>query len=276
MKRKTDFKSMALLIASVLAIIAVCSFLIGGTRTKEDTKKPDVEIPEVSVGSELPPTNGYISFLGDSITTYEGWSNNADYNSTIGNNGVYYNSSKMDVTDTWWYQVAKEAGYGLCVNNSWDGARVTDTKEGIPSGLERASQLHNDNLGITPDVIIVYLGTNDIANEIDDDTVKNEFLNMMADIVTNYPDAKIYACGVLPESRNVDDMGSLEYFNLKASEFAGTSDLLDYTFIDLNSLIPDWDYTTDTFVDGELRVHPTAEGMDKITEAVLSVIQVEG
>lgn len=279
MKTKLNFKSIALIILSLLAVLAACSLLISGTRSEKAPEKPDVELPEITVGSDLTPTNGYISFLGDSITTYEGWSNNADYNSTIGENGVYYDSSKMDVTDTWWHQVAKEAGYGLCVNNSWDGARVTGTKEGIPSGPDRASKLHNDNLGIRPDVIIVYLGTNDLANGIDagyigDNVGFSSFLDvMLCTIDSNYPDAEVYVCTLLPESRTEGREVELQAYNEVIKD---VTELNYYNVIDLYTLIPDWDYTTDTFVDGTLRVHPTAEGMDKITEAVLSVIQSEG
>ena len=52
-------------------------FKIEGYRTTEDKR------PENS-------DKKYISFMGDSISTYEGWSNGTSYNSTIGGNKVWY------------------------------------------------------------------------------------------------------------------------------------------------------------------------------------------
>ena len=113
-----------------------------------------------------------ISFLGDSITTFNGWSNNATMNTTIADNGCYYTGAKLPVNDTYWKRVLNALDMTLCVNNSWNGGRVTDTKADIPSGVTRASQLHNDRKNIKPDVIIVYMGTNDLANNISLDAFK--------------------------------------------------------------------------------------------------------
>ena len=48
-----------------------------------------------------------ISILGDSISTFQNWSNNTSYNSTIGSNAVYYKGSRdgfTAVSETWWMQ----------------------------------------------------------------------------------------------------------------------------------------------------------------------------
>ena len=76
-----------------------------------------------------------ISILGDSVSTYTDYSNNIKYNTTIGNNSVYYNNYKEDrhpvhmsltLEDTWWMQVIEELDLQLCVNNSWSGSRIYD------------------------------------------------------------------------------------------------------------------------------------------------------
>lgn len=59
--------------------------------------------------------NAYISFLGDSITTYANYIN-SEY-------ATFYpgNSDLESVKDTWWYQVVENTGGHLCVNNSCGG-----------------------------------------------------------------------------------------------------------------------------------------------------------
>ena len=65
-----------------------------------------------------------VSILGDSISTYEGVSNNTAYNATIGENLVYYTEGLHGVSlhDTWWQQVIDTLDMELCVNNSWSGS----------------------------------------------------------------------------------------------------------------------------------------------------------
>ena len=110
-----------------------------------------------------------VSILGDSISTFKGVSNNTSYNSTIGNNIVWYHGvawrqNILTSDQTWWSQAISQLGMKLLVNNSSAGSRVYETYEGsaVTPGayLDRCVQLHN-NSGKTPDVIWVYLGTND-------------------------------------------------------------------------------------------------------------------
>ena len=126
----------------------------------------------------------YVSVLGDSISTFQGYSNDAGVNSTIGGNGPRYDTGAADtkpgsycllesVNDTWWMHFANRSGMKLLVNNSWAGSQVFggQTSDGrvIPAAyLERCVNLHDDTLAdnpenapIHPDVIFVYLGIND-------------------------------------------------------------------------------------------------------------------
>ncbi len=126
----------------------------------------------------------YVSILGDSISTFNGYSNNAAANTTIGGNGPRYDAGTADtkpgsycllesVDDTWWMHFANRSGMKLLVNNSWAGSQVFggQTSDGrvIPTAyLDRCVNLHDntpennpDNTPINPDVIFVYLGIND-------------------------------------------------------------------------------------------------------------------
>ncbi|MBQ8141481.1 MAG: hypothetical protein IJ038_07295 [Clostridia bacterium] len=102
-----------------------------------------------------------VSILGDSISTYQGVSNNTSYNSTIGSNAIYYRSDRLPSPDnTYWGRLIKDTGMTLCVNNSYSGSKVYET-DVASSAVHRANQLHN-NSGEKPDVVLVYLGTNDL------------------------------------------------------------------------------------------------------------------
>lgn len=159
----------------------------------------------------------YISFMGDSITTYSGWNNNTAYNSTIGSNAVWYTSEKLSsVNDTWWKKTVDNLDLKLCVNNSWSGSRVTTTSSTTSAAcMSRAQNLHNNVKNKNPDIIVVYIGINDFNNgvslgsfegvsDIYDSATKTyigdltEFADAYATMVHKmkkaYPKADIYLC----------------------------------------------------------------------------------
>lgn len=110
-----------------------------------------------------------VSVIGDSISTFNGYSNNTAYNSTIGGNAVYYgpNSNISSVEQTYWMKVMNALGMELCVNNSWSAGRVfgKSAENYADSAVNRSVQLHN-NEGVTPDVILFFMGINDINNNV--------------------------------------------------------------------------------------------------------------
>lgn len=147
------------------------------------------------------------SVLGDSISTLEGY-NPKGYK-------IFYvddNCVKSGVTaseDTWWDKVIGFFGGELLVNNSWSGSRVTklkDKEQLFPSGCsdERTSSLHIND--VKPDVILVYLGTNDWAfgaktgNEtrvLDEDNKEcfdEAYDCMLKKIKANYPECEVWCC----------------------------------------------------------------------------------
>ena len=185
----------------------------------------------------------HFSILGDSISTLDGY-NPPGYN-------LFYTGEKCDranvheMADTWWGMVINYFGGELLVNNSWSGSQVAkipklsneekSPRSGItffssnksnstddelfPSGCSnsRTSGLHNNTT--MPDVIIVYLGTNDWAravqpeikhtkshyikslltshknSEITDETVFSvAYSKMLRQIKQNYPNAEVWCC----------------------------------------------------------------------------------
>lgn len=102
-----------------------------------------------------------LSVFGDSISTYDNISNSTDYNSTIGENSMWYNQNNIaqallyDYTYTYWGSMVRELNMNLCVNNSWSGDSL-----GSRSFMTRGKQLHNND-GKKPDVVVIYYGIND-------------------------------------------------------------------------------------------------------------------
>lgn len=258
------------IVCAVLVFVLIIGALAFLIPKGEEESVSNTRIESVKLTSELPAKNGYISFLGDSITTYEGWSNNPKYNTSISGNDVYYTSSALPVTSTYWHKVAREFGFGLCVNNSWNGARVTDTKEAIPDGKTRAAQLHNDVTGIMPDVVIIYLGTNDLAASVDVTTFEEAYMDMLEVINAKYSNAEVYCCTLLPESRNVLKAELLEEYNETITTLCES---FEFNLIDFNNEITDWDFYSDTLTDNYLRVHPNENGMDKLADCVIKHVK---
>lgn len=157
---------------------------------------------------ENPYFGKQFSVLGDSISTLEGYIPRGYNVFYTGDNcqksGIY------DMPDTWWGKVIDFFGGELLVNNSWSGSRATRLPNKdirFPSGCskERTNGLHINS--VKPDVILVYLGTNDWANGVPidsdetrllvpvHDTCFSEAYEMMIDeLQANYPKAEIWCC----------------------------------------------------------------------------------
>ncbi|MBQ6700400.1 MAG: SGNH/GDSL hydrolase family protein, partial [Oscillospiraceae bacterium] len=109
-----------------------------------------------------------ISILGDSISTFAGYIPTAD-GVNLGHAAFYPNSVITAVEQTWWMQVITELEAKLGINESWSGSRVINTIDGNSGNLGKdaamASVTRIKNLGSngTPDYIIFFGGTNDIA-----------------------------------------------------------------------------------------------------------------
>lgn len=157
------------------------------------------------------------SILGDSISTLDGY-NPKGYKVFYADNNCV-KSGVVEAKDTWWDKVIGFLGGELLVNNSWSGSRVTRLEydgELFPSGCsdERTAALHIND--VKPDVILIYLGTNDWANGIptleywensgdyenwlgtialpNESCFDVAYEYMIKKIQTNYPQSEIWCC----------------------------------------------------------------------------------
>jgi hypothetical protein len=101
-----------------------------------------------------------VSILGDSYSTFEG------YVQPSTNEMWYYarnGEKKTDVNDvrqTWWWQLIKDGGMRLCINNSYSGSTIGYTGYDGNDYTERSFITRMDNLGC-PDIILIFGATND-------------------------------------------------------------------------------------------------------------------
>ncbi|MDE7187506.1 MAG: hypothetical protein K2O13_08385, partial [Lachnospiraceae bacterium] len=176
-----------------------------GTGSEDETAAEDGTGPE----EERTVKEMKLSILGDSISTYEGWIPEG--------NSVFYphNGAVQDVSQTWWKIVLDETGFVLCTNGSSSGStcigdsRAADVKAGC-SDL-RISQLSGAD-GEAPDIIIVYMGTNDMIESAqigDNDGLKpveegpvdnfsDAYTLTLDKLKAQYPSAQIYCCTLPP------------------------------------------------------------------------------
>lgn len=259
--------------------------------TEEETNMHFATIEEALAGK-------YLSIIGDSISTYAGYSDDTESNSTIGDNAVWYygsNTGINSVDQTWWMQAADLTGMQILVNNSWSGSQLLsgDPDDGY---LTRAVNLHGDtgeNAGKEPDVIAVYIGINDFnrnvslgiysenlfqtmkiegENDIIEYTTPSTFTEaymiMIDKIVTRYKEADVFLFTYLPNGDN-KDYALLEEYNVVVRNIASHYGL---TVVDLYQ---NGELTTDNYTEyyGDKLIHPNEKGMDVITEVFVRALE---
>lgn len=220
------------------------------------------------------------SILGDSISTLEGYIPNGYKAFYEGD--ICEKAGIKTPEDTWWGKVINFFCGNLLVNNSWSGSRVTrlpNSEKLFPSGCsnERTGGLHINN--IKPDVIIVYLGTNDWAKGAEKhcvDYILTEdfhcqsfdfaYSMLITKLKSNYPDSEIWCCTL-----NTTFMSSNQ--NFKFPHKYGGNHIDEYNRIIRESaqinkckVIDLYNYKIpyDT-IDG---THPNADGMNTIASLV--------
>ena len=104
-----------------------------------------------------------LSILGDSISSFylQGSEMNSYYS---GENQFYYplySATIKTVDKTWWYQLLKNTNMTLGINNSWSGSCAYGTSSSAGCSDARINTIDENG---TPDIVIIYLGTNDCAS----------------------------------------------------------------------------------------------------------------
>ena len=251
-------------------------------------------------------TGKTISILGDSISTFMDITSGiaADRtNSTIRKNDIYYKEGTWGVTldDTWWMQAIHRLDLRLLVNNAWSGSCVYKEHHGtVGIYVDRCVQLHPDvgeHAGEEPDLIAVFMGTNDFtfyrdllgsSQEIDyssliistshgysyaePTTVCQAYAIALHKMRTRYPDAEIFCLNLLPRrADNSDGIPQPTAFNKSLADIVSHfgCHTVDLFHCGISTEGEEFDqYFPDQ------RVHPNVRGMTAIADTFVSTVEM--
>ena len=205
-----------------------------------------------------------ISILGDSISTYKGVSDDGAVCSTIKYNATFY-KAPFPLEKTYWKRVIDDLGLTLCVNNSWSGGNLSG-REDPDSGVSRAAYLSRDD-GTSPDIIIVFMGINDLGRRIDPAVFFADYTEALATIKREHPSASV-CCVNLPD-RDIFMKKQTEVYNeliARAAKAAGAG----FFVADLFNSPLNNDFYYDNTIDG---LHPDEDGMKYIAEVIKAAIE---
>ena len=205
-----------------------------------------------------------LSILGDSISSYDGVSNDASANATIGINPYFYREP-FPVEMTYWKLIMEKFGLTLCLNNSWSGGNLSGRKN-PDSGVNRANNLSRDD-GMCPDLIIVFMGVNDLGRKVDISVFAADYEYALMTIKEKYPNA--FVCCVNLPDRDIVMKKQTELFNTtinNAVKIAGSKFFVADLF---HSRLNDDFYYLNT-VDS---LNPDEDGMRMISEVIEEAIK---
>ena len=299
-------KSFLPLTAWVLALslfLSGCSLSPDGgeTQSAPETGSAEQSVSENSGGSSSSQSSQNqtprdlsglkLSILGDSISTFDGYIP-TDYN-------IFYPGSGdiSTVEKTWWWQVMNATGMELNANASSSNTTITgdslDTTGSAPGcSTKRMIDLTPGDDGPAPDILIVFMGTNDFLRSVElgtftepspqDEGVVNNFCDayelMIQKLNALYPNAEIYFCTLLetnagdvdeyPQSypatnKNGNTIGD---FN---AEIATIASAYSYPVIDVHNCGFTYETLDQYTSDG---VHPNTEGAKLIAEYVTNAL----
>jgi lysophospholipase L1-like esterase len=200
-----------------------------------------------------------ISILGDSISTYRGVSDDPEINGSLVYNKYYY-CDPFPKERTYWQRIIDDLGLTLCVNNSYSGGTLSG-KDDPCSGVSRAQNLATDD-GVHPDLIIVFMGINDLGRRVLPEVFFEDYKTTLEIIRDKYPTAKTF-CVNIPD-RDITLTAGAKTLNAaiaRAVSFAGDNFFIADLF---GSRLRDDFYYMNT-IDG---LHPDEDGMKIISDLI--------
>lgn len=228
-----------------------------------------------SSDSIITATKGkFISFLGDSITTFSGFIPD----------GYLSFYPKGDVTGaekTYWHIVTEELDMELGRNCSWSGSYVHGNGSSTTSAAAGCSNRRISDLAANgiPDIIVVSIGINDfddgtpLGNYSAEDQwiadgsysdFSHSYALMLQKLMTVYPKARIIVCTLMEASfRDADGVyPAIRGDGSRLSDFNGLirslADSYGLICCDFHSCGIHWGNMGDYYLDGNL--HPNAAG----------------
>lgn len=246
--------------------------------------KSAAEGENVTENTPVQSVENTFSVMGDSVSTYQGY-NPMGYRVFFPESG-----DVTDVSDTWWQRVADDLELTLLSNGSSSASTVSGDSTGTDDTQCACNELRTDALfgpeGECPDRIIVYLGANDMIQAVplgDNDGTRaveegvtasfsDAYTLMLDKLQAKYPPAEIYCCTLHPMGNYGIETPYVAFVNgigLTAEDYgrviAQIAEKRGLSVIDLYDCGISVENLQEMTSDG---VHPTAEGMRCIAEAV--------
>ena len=158
--------------------------LVKGSLSKEaqESRKQESILTSAFAGKSM-------AVLGDSISAFYGYIPTG-YE-------PQYPTADIELTDMWWYRVAKRLGMDISRINACAGSGVTEYSWAFRSvdrlaADGRTAELHG--IGALPDIIFVWIGANDVFGGAPVEQLISNYRAMVEDIKRNYPESDIYLC----------------------------------------------------------------------------------
>lgn len=171
---------------------------------EDDLQGESMQVEESNLQDRY--TGKRLSVLGDSLSTFDGWIPEGY--------GVFFpfDGEVTDVEQTWWKMLQEDMGMELCGNSSSSGSTCAGDSLSTDNPWYACSDYRITELvgkgGIYPDVIIVYLGTNDLltavpigendgSQPVEEGTIENfsDAYSLILDkLEAQYPSAYIFCC----------------------------------------------------------------------------------
>ena len=241
-------------------------------------------VSDMAAVANNPFKDKWVSIIGDSISTYEGYI-------PEGNKTWYPYNDVDDVSKTWWHLLLTKLGAKLCVNESWSGRWAvgsgdSSTKQVVDAvnKLERVKGNTYVNLdgsteeateNIQPDIILCLIGINDFKNgatlgEFSNAIVKDmttdfysAYNNLCLHLIGHHPRAQVY-CLEITYTTEIGFLGS----NSKGDKYLDyntainkEAELYGVNVIHTSKLGVSGSNGSTFLIDG---IHPNATGMKRI------------
>lgn len=206
-----------------------------------------------------------VSILSDGIGTFEGHT----HKTASLYSPSYSSYAGFGTADgTWWMQVTKELGGTFLATSSCLGAYVSCTGFYSATVPGRIWNLSKD--GQDPDIVLIYTGINDVANDVPLDIFRRDFADMLKKVKKFQPQAQVWV-GTLVLGENPNHRP--DYYPPEAYR-----NIADYNQV-IRDCVGETDYHLADFAaqkvtyDSVNGLHPNKEGMITFAKAWLEVLK---
>ena len=223
---------------------------IGWDQEIYDLEEDTTIIALYESGEASPYQGKKIAFIGDSISTYQ-------YYIPSGYAFFYpYPAADVyNVNQTWWMEVVNQLGAGLFINNSYSGSCVASGASSDSSNATRLAKLSIN--GETPDVVIIYMGSNDAHAKFSKTKFASYYEYMITQILDLCPNVEI-VLATLCKSKLYDEDTRASY----NSAITSLAEKYDFKIVDLAAVD-----ISNSLVDS---AHPNKAGMLIISEKIVA------